>query len=79
MSELTNLQFVQKVYECFKEYKKQLGDTNDDGDAAFYFNETLRTFLIKHKQEIDVLSNMNFERHFIAWVRKYIYKVPSKR
>lgn len=79
MSELSSLQFVQKLQESFKEYKKQLGDTNDDKDAAFYFNNSLRTFLIKYKPEIDILSNMNFERHFIAWIRKYIYNIPPKR
>ena len=64
MAELNSLQFVQKLQESFREYKKQLGDTNDDSDAAYYYNETLKAFLVKHKKEIDILSNMNSKSFF---------------
>ena len=78
MSELNSLQFVQKLQESFKQYKKQLGDTNDDADAAHFFPQELKNFLIKHKKEIDILSNMNYERYFVVWIRKYIYNETKK-
>jgi len=73
-TELTPKQFSQKLYECVKEYKKQLNNTRDDGDAAHFFNASLKKFLKDHEAEMNILSNLNFEKPFMSWLKNYLMK-----
>ena len=70
--EMSSLRFVQKLQECVKEYKKQLGATRDDSDAAHYFNAGLKKFLKDHQAEMNVLSTLNFDRGFMSWIKVYL-------
>ena len=72
--EIASDKFVKKLIECVKEYKKQLMETRDDGDAAHFFNSSLKKFLIDNKKEIILLSSLNFERPFTTWLKMYLYK-----
>jgi len=73
MSEpIDSLKFVQKLQECVKEYKKQLGATRDDSDAAHYFNAGLKKFLKDHQTEMNVLAMMNFDKGFMTWIKNYL-------
>jgi hypothetical protein len=69
-----SIQFLQKLRECVKEYKKQLSDTRDDTDAAHFFDADLKIFLKKNKSELDILASMNFEKSFMTWVKSYLLK-----
>jgi hypothetical protein len=69
----TNI-FVCKLIDCVKEYKKQLNDTRDEKDAAYFFDAKLKTFIKQNIEEITLLSTLNFERPFISWVKLYLLK-----
>jgi hypothetical protein len=67
-------QFLTKLSECVKEYKKQIGDTRDEQDAAYFFNPALKKFLADHPDEMKVLSTMNFDRSFMSFLKTYLLK-----
>ena len=73
----TPIQFVQKLKDSVQEYKKKSIDTRDDSDAAYFFNPALKTFLKKHKNELDILSTLNFEKSFMTWMKTYLLKETS--
>ena len=75
MSELTSLQFTQKLSDSVKEYRKQLAATRDDQDAAVYFNLTLKHFLKTHEKEMNLLANLSFEKSFMTWMKNYLLKL----
>ncbi len=68
------LKFVQSLHQCIKEYKKQMIDTRDDSDAAYFFKPELKKFLQNHKEELNILSQLNFEKPFMSWVKGYLFK-----
>jgi glycyl-tRNA synthetase beta subunit len=74
MKQLTTIQFCNKLKECTKEYKKQLNDTRDDKDAAHFFNARLKKFLLDHRDELDILGTMNFDRAFMSWISNYLLR-----
>jgi hypothetical protein len=74
MKQLTPIQFCNKLKDCTKEYRKQLNDTRDDGDAAHFFDVTLKRFLKNHEDELDILGSMNFDRAFMSWVSNYLLR-----
>ena len=74
MSQLTAIQFLQKVRDCVKEFKKKSLETRDDSDTAHFFDPALKTFLKNHKEELNVLSAMNFEKPFMTWMKLYLLK-----
>ena len=71
---ITSTKFVTKLTECVKEYRKQLNATRDDADAAHFFDKNLKKFLVDHKDDIIVLSGLNFDRSFTSWLKNYLYK-----
>jgi len=71
---LETIQFLQKLRDSVKEYKKQLSDTRDDIDSAHFFNADLKAFLKKNKAELDILATMNFDKSFMSWVKTYLLK-----
>ena len=77
MTELNSKQFVQKFIESLKEWKKQIGDTRSEHDAAYFFDAKLKKFLIDYKTEISLLSTINCERNFLGWVKSWIYQKES--
>ena len=74
MTELTCMQFVTKLTESVKEYKKQILQTRDESAAAQYFDPKLKSFLVEYKPEIIVLSNINFDKAFMTFLKLYLYK-----
>jgi len=73
MSELNNLQFIQNLILCLKEYKKQLGDTRSESDSAYFFNPGLKKFIKKHEKEFKLLSTINCERSFLKFCETYFF------
>ena len=76
-SGITPARFLQKLNECVKEYRKQLNQTRDEEASAQYFDSNLKRFLIEYKNEIQILSNMNFEKPFMTFLKLYLYKKGS--
>ena len=74
MSQLTAIQFLQKLKDSVKEYRKQINDTRSEEDAAHFFNPSLKTFLKNHKEELNELSNMSFDKSFMSWIKNYLMK-----
>jgi alpha/beta superfamily hydrolase len=74
----TAIQFIRKLNESVKEYRKQLSDTRSDEDAAHFFNANLKSFLKNHTDELSVLGNMNFDRSFMSWIKNYLFKEKEK-
>ena len=72
--EKTPILFVNKLKESVSQYKKQLIETRDESDAAYFFDPKLKKFLKDHQEEITTLSYMNFERAFITWMKVYLLK-----
>jgi len=72
MSQLTTIQFLQKLKDSVKEYRKQINDTRSEEDAAHFFNPSLKTFLRDSSEELGILSNMNFDKSFLSWVKNYL-------
>jgi len=71
--DIPSTQFVKKLTESVKEYKKLMLDCRDDSDAAHFFDPGLKKFLKDHKDSIIQLSSLNFERPFISWLKSYLY------
>jgi len=78
MSKCSSIDFVKKLKDSIKEYKKQLNETRDDIDAAHFFNSSLKKFIKDHEDEITVLSTLNFERSFCIWIKTYLLKENNK-
>lgn len=76
--DITPIQFTQKLTDCINEYRKQMGDTRDETDAAFFYNKTLKKFIKDHDEAITTLSKLNFERQFITFIRHYLFKDKKK-
>ena len=74
MATIATVDFVTKLQDCVKEYKKQMADTRDEQDAAFFFSPALKKFVKDHKHEFDILSTMKFEGSFITWLHNYLMK-----
>ena len=72
--DISSKQFVSKLVDCVKEYKKQINETRDDSDAAHFFDPKLKKFLKDHEDEVTHLSTLNFERAFITWMKIYLLK-----
>lgn len=70
--EMTSVQFLKKLNECVKEFKKKSIETGDDRDAAHFFNPALKTFLKTHQEEMNILSTMSFDKSFMSWVKTYL-------
>ena len=70
--EISSVVFVKKITECVKEYKKQMSNCRDDSDASYFFDKKLKKFLVDHKDEVIILSSLNFERPFISWIKNYL-------
>ena len=74
MEQLTTIQFLRLLNDCVHEYKKQIDDTRDEKDAAHFFNPSLKSFIKNHKDEMNELSNINFDKSFMSWVKNYLLK-----
>ena len=75
MSEqITPFQFLQRLKECVKEYRKQINDTRSEEDAAHFFNVRMKSFLKSHKDELNELSQISFEKSFMSWIKNYLLK-----
>jgi len=72
--DISSKQFVNKLIECVKEYRKQINDTRDDSDAAHFFDSSLKKFLKDHEAEVTQLSTLNFERPFMVWMKTYLLR-----
>ena len=70
--EYTPIQFLQKLNECVKEFRKQQNDCGSEQDAAHFFNSNLKSFLKNHRTELVALGNMNFERPFMSFLKNYL-------
>jgi len=68
------LKFVKKLVDCVKEYRKQLNETADDIDAAHFYDPKLKAWLVEHKQELDCLSTINFDKSFMTFLKHYLLK-----
>ena len=64
--------FLKKVDDCRREYKKQLGDTRDESDAAHFFDPKLKDFINSHATEFNLLFNMNFDKGFMNFCKSWI-------
>ena len=73
-NQTTPIQFLQKLRECVKEYRKQINDTRSEEDAAHFFNPSLKSFVKNHKDEMNELSNMSFDKSFMSWIKNYLLK-----
>lgn len=73
MAELNSMQFVQKFIECLKEWRKQMSDTRDEKDAAYFFDAGLKKFILNHKDEFILLSTINCERGLMSFVKTWIF------
>jgi len=74
MSQLTTIQFLQKLKDSVKEFKKKSLETRDDSDTAHFFDPALKTFLKGHKEELNILSSTNFEKSFMTWMKLYLLR-----
>jgi hypothetical protein len=72
-AELSSIQFISNLKSSVAEFKKQMGDVRDESDAAHFFDPALKSFLLHHKKELDILSTMNFERPFMLFLKRFIY------
>ena len=67
--------FIQQLKACIKEYRTLQRETRgDDSDIAYYFTAKNKKWLNDHEKEITALSELNFERPFITFVKHFIYK-----
>lgn len=76
---VSSKEFVKKLVLCVKEYKKQLSDTRDEGDSAYFFDSNLKKFIKDNIDDITELSTLNFERSFITWIKHYLLKSDDRR
>lgn len=67
-------QFINNLHKAVKAYQKACNETYDDVDAAHFYPDDCREFLIKYKDEITQLSTIKFNQYFAKWVNLYIYK-----
>ena len=67
----SELEFCKKLAACIKEYNKQSYETNDDIDAAHFYDKKLKEWVIDHMSEIDILSTLNLKR-FVTFVKHYL-------
>lgn len=70
----SELDFCKKLAACVKEYKKQLYETNDDIDAAHFYDKKLKQWIIDHMPEIDILATLNLNKSFVTFVKHYLIK-----
>lgn len=66
------LKCCKKLQACIKEYKKQIHETADDIDAAYFFDKGLKKWIEKNLEAIEVLSTMNLDRGFVTFVKHYL-------
>lgn len=69
--------FISILSKAVKAYQKATIETYDDADAAHFYPEEYKSFLLKYKDEITQLSTIKFNQYFAKWVNTYIYK-PGK-
>lgn len=68
------MKFIQQLKSCVKEYRTLQRETRgDDSDIAYYFSAKNKKWLIDHKSEVISISELNFERPFISFVKHFIY------
>ena len=70
----SELDFCKKLAACIKEYKKQQYETNDDIDAAHFYDKKLKQWIIDHMAEIDILATLNLNKSFVTFVKHYLIK-----
>lgn len=68
------LNFVKKLSACIKEYKKQIRETNDDVDAAYFYDKGLKKWISEHEDEIDILSTHGLDKGFITFINHYLFE-----
>jgi len=71
-STIDSLSFCKKLEQCLKEYKRMSYETNDDVDAAHFYNKNLKAWIIKHMKEIDILASMGLNKSFITFIKHYL-------
>lgn len=74
--EFNSKQFAMKFVECIKEWRKQMGDTRSEKDAAYFFDKSLKKFIRDNVHAFNILSTINCERNFLKWVNDYILEEP---
>ena len=69
--------FINGLHQAVKAYSKASVETYDDSEAAAFYPDEQRRFLLKYKDEITQLGQIKFNQYFIKWVNHYIYKDPN--
>lgn len=65
--------FCKKLVQCVKEYKKQVAETNDDIDAAHFYDKKLKQWISDHMSEIDMLATINLHKGFVTFIKHYLF------
>jgi hypothetical protein len=63
---------VKKISACIKEYHKQVRETADDIDAAYYFDKCLKRWIKNNMDVIDILSTHGLDKGFVKFVKHYL-------
>ncbi len=66
--------FVNGLHQAVKAYQKASYETSDDSEAAAFYPEEQKRFLLKYKEEITQLGQIKFNQFFVKWLNHYIYK-----
>lgn len=66
--------FVSGLQAAVKAYQKASSETYDDAEAAAFYPEDMKRFLLKYKDEITLLGQIKFNQFFVKWLNHYIYK-----
>ena len=66
--------FVTGLQSAVKAYQKSSTETYDDAEAAAFYPEENKRFLLKYKDEITLLGQIKFNQYFVKWLNHYIYK-----
>ena len=74
MSTDTIESFVNGLHQAVKAYHKASNETYDDAEAAAFYPEEQKRFLLKHKDAIVHLGQIKFNQFFVKWLNHYIYK-----
>ena len=67
------LNYCKKLQACVKEYKKQIHETADDEDAAYFYDKGLKKWIKDNMESLDVLATLNLDRGFVTFVKHYLF------
>jgi hypothetical protein len=70
---LDSISFCKKLSACIKEYKKQVSETGDDIDAAYFYDKGLKKWIKDNMECLNILSSHGLDKGFMVFVKHYLF------